>query len=161
MLTLLAQAPTTAPIVPTFTMDDVLSPYIYVFYAAFIVSYAFTPIMRQVALYYGIIDQPDTIRKLHSSSVAYLGGVAVFLGWLAGLAISQFSTVHHPGSSLLHLLLPVHIVIAAFVIVILGLWDDIQKAPPRAKIGVQILAGIALLYGNVGTRSADLLLSPI
>jgi UDP-GlcNAc:undecaprenyl-phosphate GlcNAc-1-phosphate transferase len=162
MLTLLlAQAATTAPVLPTSTADDVLSPYIYVFYAAFLVSFIFTPIMRQVALYYGIIDQPDSIRKLHTSAVAYLGGVAVFLGWLAGLAISQFSSVHREGTPLVHLLLPVPIVLAAFTIVILGLWDDIQKAKPWAKIAIQVLAGLALLKGNVGTRSADLLLSPV
>jgi UDP-GlcNAc:undecaprenyl-phosphate/decaprenyl-phosphate GlcNAc-1-phosphate transferase len=161
MLTLLAQAATTGPVLPSSTADDVLSPYIYVFYAAFLVSFGFTPIMRQIALYYGIIDQPDAIRKLHSSPVAYLGGVAVFLGWLAGLAISQFSTVHREGTPLTHLLLPVPIVLAASTIVILGLWDDIHKAKPWAKIGIQILAGLALLKGNIGTRSADLLLSPV
>ena len=73
---LLAQTTTPGPLVQTLTADDVLSPYIYVFYAAFLVSFIFTPIMRQVALYYGIIDQPDSIRKLHTSPVAYLGGVA-------------------------------------------------------------------------------------
>ena len=103
---MLAQTTTTGPVVQTSTADDVLSPYIYVFYAAFLVSFIFTPIMRQVALYYEIIDQPDSIRKLHSEPVAYLGGVAVFLGWLAGLAISQFSSVHSAGTQLLHLHLP-------------------------------------------------------
>jgi UDP-GlcNAc:undecaprenyl-phosphate GlcNAc-1-phosphate transferase len=61
--------------------DSVLSPHVYVFYVAFLVSFFFTPIMRSVAIYYGIIDQPDQIRKMHSAPVAYLGGVAVFLGW--------------------------------------------------------------------------------
>ena len=162
MLTyMLAQAATTGPVLPTSTADDVLSPYIYVFYAAFLVSFIFTPIMRQVALYYGIIDQPDSIRKLHTAPVAYLGGVAVFLGWLAGLAISQFSTVHREGTPLVHLLLPVPIVLAAFTIVILGLWDDVAKTRPWAKIGVQALAGVALLKGGIGTHTADLVLSPI
>ena len=71
-----------------------MSPYIYVFYVAFIVSFMFTPIMRSVAMYYGIIDQPDNLRKIHSKPVAYLGGVAVFLGWLAGLAFTQFLQTH-------------------------------------------------------------------
>ena len=66
-----------------FSADEVLSPYIYVFYAAFIVSFLFTPIMRAVAIYYGIVDQPDRVRKMHLTPVAYLGGVAIFLGVLA------------------------------------------------------------------------------
>src|SRR5438477_169158 len=65
--------------ITSFTADEVLSPYMYVFYAAFVVAFMFTPIMRAVALYYGIVDQPDKVRKMHSTPVAYLGGVAVFL----------------------------------------------------------------------------------
>ena len=73
MLTL-AQIPT-----QVFSADEVVSPYIYVFYAAFLLAFIFTPIMQTVASYYGIIDEPDNHRKMHSSPVAYLGGVAVFL----------------------------------------------------------------------------------
>ena len=32
-------------------------------------------------------DLPDNVRKMHNTPVAYLGGVAVFLGWLGGLAV--------------------------------------------------------------------------
>src|SRR5438477_12149093 len=77
-----------------FSPDEILAPYIYVFYMAFAVSFVFTPLMRVVALNFGIIDAPDRARKMHSVPVAYLGGVAVFLGWLAGLAISQFLRLH-------------------------------------------------------------------
>ena len=41
--------------------------------------------MRRVAVYYGIVDQPH-VRKMHTRPVAYLGGVAVFLGSKATLA---------------------------------------------------------------------------
>src|SRR5687768_13617699 len=77
-----------------FTADQVLSPYVYVFYAAYIVAFLFTPILRNVAIYYNIIDQPDGLRKMHTVPVAYLGGMAVFLGWLTGLMISQFLPLH-------------------------------------------------------------------
>src|SRR5690349_17611791 len=77
-----------------FTADEVLSPYVYVFYAAFIVSFLFTPVMRAVAITYNIVDNPDRARKMHLLPVAYLGGVAVFLGWLSGLAVSQFLSLH-------------------------------------------------------------------
>src|SRR3954471_21342536 len=78
----------------TMTWDDVLSPYVYVFYVAFTISFLFTPVMRLVALYYGVIDRPDRVRKMHSCPIAYLGGVAVFLGWICGLAVSQFLHLH-------------------------------------------------------------------
>jgi UDP-GlcNAc:undecaprenyl-phosphate/decaprenyl-phosphate GlcNAc-1-phosphate transferase len=159
----LAQVTTTMPsatTAPAVDWDTVLSPHIYVFYAAFLVSFVFTPLMRQVAIYYGIIDQPDRVRKLHSEPVAYLGGVAVFIGWLAGLAMSQ---LHLPadeiGSPNLHVKL--NIVIAAMLIVALGLADDVMRLRPRDKIAGQILAAIILLQGGVGTECLGPLIQPL
>ena len=65
-----------------YSIDEVVPPYMYVFVVAFVVSFLLTPLMRIVARYYGIIDRPDNVRKMHSAPVAYLGGVAVFMGWL-------------------------------------------------------------------------------
>src|SRR6478672_4774786 len=125
----LAQIPT-----QTFTADQVLAPYIYCFYAAFLVTFLFTPIMQTVASHYGIIDEPDLVRKMHTQPVAYLGGVAVFLGWMAALAISQFVKLHRTEPGLLpHLKIPFSIVVGASVIVMLGLWDDVKHINPWMK----------------------------
>ncbi len=148
---------------PTFSVDQVLSPYVYVFYAAFIISFIFTPLMRQVALYFGVIDQPDKKRKLHKTPIAYLGGVAVFLGWLAGMAISQQLQLHRiePGWPTDYLVVKFSIVLGAGVIVILGLWDDIYGISPGLKIAGQILATALLLYDNVGTTCLAPIIQPI
>jgi UDP-GlcNAc:undecaprenyl-phosphate/decaprenyl-phosphate GlcNAc-1-phosphate transferase len=146
---------------PTATVDQVLSPYIYVFYASFIVAYFFTPMMRQVAVYYHVIDRPDANRKMHKEPVAYLGGVAVFLGWMAGLAMSQFVQAHRVDVSLPHLHWPLAIVIGATMVVALGLWDDIHKIKPWMKIVVQVIAALALLHGGIGTHCIDPLMAPL
>ena len=164
--TLLAQVvPTTAATlsgeVRTATADEVLSPYIYVFYAAFLMAYFFTPIMRQIALYYAVVDKPDSVRKLHRSAVAYLGGVAVFLGWLAALATSQFVQANRHDTSVPHLRWPLEILLGAVMIVVLGLWDDLRKTRASVKIGVQILAALVLLHGGIGTHFTAPLLEPI
>jgi UDP-GlcNAc:undecaprenyl-phosphate GlcNAc-1-phosphate transferase len=151
---------TEPPSIPSVTWDAVLSPHVYVFYAAFLVSFVFTPIMRLIAVYYGIIDQPDRVRKLHMSPVAYLGGVAVFMGWVAGLAMSQ---LHLPADEIgsPHLQVKFNIVLGAVVIVALGLWDDVKRLPPRNKIFFQIIAAVILLKGGVGTNCLAPLLDPI
>jgi UDP-GlcNAc:undecaprenyl-phosphate GlcNAc-1-phosphate transferase len=152
---------TSAESIQTLSADAVLSPYVYVFYAAFIVSFLLTPLMRQVALYYKIIDQPDA-RKMHKLPVAYLGGVAVFLGWMVALATSQFVTPHRPiANGATHLVWPVGIVIAGTLIVVLGLYDDIVKANPWAKIVVQVIAGAILFFGHVGSHCTAPMLAPI
>ena len=55
------------------TVDSVLEQYVWVFYGAFLISFVFTPVMRVIASYYHIIDQPDRLRKMHNVPVAYLG----------------------------------------------------------------------------------------
>ena len=133
--------------------DQVLSPYVYVFYASFLIAFVFTPIMRSVAIYYNIVDKPDLVRKLHAQPVAYLGGVAVFLGWLAGLAMTQFITIHHlmPGLEE-RVKIPLQVVSAAFLIVMLGLWDDVKHLSPKMKIAGQLAAGVLLLCAGIGTN---------
>ncbi len=143
------------PILAATSADEVLSPYIYVFYASFLVSFLFTPVMRSVASFFNIIDNPDGQRKMHQTPVAYLGGVAVFLGLLAGLTISQFLTLHRiePGWPQ-HLVIKFSVIVGACVIVLLGLWDDIQKVSPAVKIAGQVFAAMMLLVDGVGTTIA-------
>jgi UDP-GlcNAc:undecaprenyl-phosphate GlcNAc-1-phosphate transferase len=153
----LAQVPTR-----TYTADEVVAPYIHVFYVAFIVSFIFTPTMRRVATYYGIIDEPDQLRKMHSQPVAYLGGIAVFLGWVVALAFSQFLSLHRAEPGLLpHPQVKFSIVVGATAIVMLGLYDDLYRISPRMKIAGQIFAAVCLLIEQVGTRSMDPILTPV
>lgn len=144
-----------------FTLDEVLSPYVYVFYAAFIVAFLLTPVMRLIAIYYGMIDRPDQLRKVHSKPVAYLGGVAVFLGWMAGLAMSQFSYMHTYAPGLDRLYVNFGIVAGATIIVALGLWDDLRKITPRVKIAGQVAAACLLIGAGVGTRTTKYFFDPI
>lgn len=145
-----------------FTVDEVLSPYVYVFYVAFLLSFIFTPVMQQVATYYNIIDQPDLVRKMHARPVAYLGGVAVFLGWVGGMAMSQLLYMHAAAIGLPeHVVLKGSIIAGAFVVVMLGLWDDVASIKPRTKIAGQVFAAVVMLVEGVGTHVAAPLLDPI
>src|SRR5688572_13706376 len=137
--------------------DRILEQYVYVFCAAFLLAFVFTPVMRAVATYYGIIDEPDRLRKMHNVPVAYLGGVAVFLAWLTGLAVSQFRPlpVHEPGLPA-HVTINFSIVAGATIIIVLGLWDDVFKLKPWVKIAGQIAAALFLLSDNIGSRITNI-----
>jgi UDP-GlcNAc:undecaprenyl-phosphate GlcNAc-1-phosphate transferase len=158
MLWMLSQAAS-----PTVTNDDVLSNYMDVFYVSFVVSFIFTPIMRTIAIYYNIIDQPDRVRKLHSQPVAYLGGLAVFLGWLTGVTVSQYLMLHRidPGRPTNHPKVQFGIVLGALIIVTLGLWDDVLKVRPKIKIIWQVTAAICLLGDGIGARCGQSLVQPL
>ena len=154
------------PVSPT-SADEVLSPYVYVFYVSFLLTFIFTPLMRTVAIHFGIIDQPDKLRKVHTASVAYLGGVAVFLGWLGGLAVSETLRLHRidPGwptdaVGIAHPIIRFGLVVGALVIVMLGLWDDIYKLKPWMKIVGQVCAAFFLLWDGIGVDFMGHFLEP-
>lgn len=158
----LGQIPTSV-----FSADQVVGPYIYVFYAAFILAFILTPIMRAVAMYYGIIDHPDKLRKIHKLPVAYLGGVAVFVAWLGGLTVSEMLHLHRvdPGwptdaMGVAHPIIRFGIVVGALMIALLGLWDDVYKLDPWMKIGGQICAAMFLLWDGIGVDCLRPILTP-
>jgi UDP-GlcNAc:undecaprenyl-phosphate GlcNAc-1-phosphate transferase len=134
-----------------------------VFYIAFIVTFLMTPLMRKVAIHYGIVDEPDQARKMHKTPVAYLGGVALFLGWVCGIAVAQYLRLHRiqPGWPTPFPIVKFSVVIGAIVIVILGLWDDILKLSPRVKIAGQVLAAMFLLVDGVGVEVTRPILQPL
>lgn len=145
----------------TFTFDAVLSPYVYVFYVAFLIAWAFTPIMRSVAVYWGVVDRPDALRKMHAQPVAYLGGVAVFLGWIAGLAASQYLLLHRPITGQDHVIVNPAIIGGACIIVALGLWDDLRKISPWVKIMGQVVAAVVILASGVGADITERFIEPV
>ena len=152
------------------TWTDVFNGYASVVVVAFLTTLLATPLMRRLAISNGIVDHPNDARKIHRMPVAYLGGVAVFLGIMAGILVSYVgarmegvirfhATEHltiwgHPH------LVPPWIVLGIFVIMLIGLIDDVAGISPRLKVGGQLFAAAALAYGQVGVNVAKGLLSP-
>lgn len=132
-----------------------LTPYLGVFAVAFIVSVGVTPVMRALALNNGVIDLPDLKRKNHALPVAYLGGVAIFIGWLCGVlssyVVTPEMTIAADGSARRMLQsFPLSILIGAGVITITGVFDDVYHIPARVKIGGQLFAAAALTWDRIG-----------
>src|SRR3954470_3326547 len=115
----------------------VLQPYIPVFYASFLTTLVLTPLMRQMAHRHGVVDDPDNKRKVHSQPIAYLGGISIFLGWLAGVTLSVFLKTHNTESTVQ---IPVGVLAGAFCAVFFGLMDDIYSLSPKMKLLGQLLA---------------------
>ncbi len=103
---------------------------------------------------------PDFKRKAHLEPIAYLGGIAVFLGWIAGVIISIHFTSHTElvsshAPSLLHSPYT-NLIIGAFIIMIVGVIDDIKGISPRIKIGGQLIAAALLANIKTGTDAHTL-----
>ena len=139
----------------TIEVLPVITPYLGVFAVALGVSLLMTPLMRWLAMRNGVVDKPDLVRKKHARPIAYLGGAAVFLAWLAGMAVCYFIEPHDPRSvemGLVHVTFPISLVIGALVITLTGLVDDVFGISPRVKMGGQLFAAAALAHNDVGTE---------
>lgn len=140
------------------TANSVINDYLIVFMVAFVVTLLITPIVRRIALRAKIVDWPDQGRKAHREPVAYLGGVAVFAGLLAGVMTSYVTVLYHPSLATV----PLNIVIAMAIIMFSGLFDDIFHWDPNLKIGFQFTAAAVLaLDEQIGGRVAAGLLQPV
>lgn len=136
----------------------VLDSYIYVFLAAFLVTLLLTPLVRRMAIAGGIIDHPDAARKAHPYPVAYLGGLAVFGGLIAAVALS-FIII--PPDVAAFRQVPMAIIIGMVAIAFTGFADDVWGWDPRLKIMGQLIAAAALAIEEVGVRVAAGLLVPL
>ncbi len=161
---------------PTQLMDDtplgVLQGYIGVFVIAFLVTVLATPIIRRLAIANGIVDHPNEARKQHKMPIAYLGGIAVYVGIMAGIVYSYFAesvpgliNYHEIGTENLQdgvfvNQVPPWIALGMTIIVVVGLIDDISGIPARVKLGGQLMAGAALAIGDVGVNVAEGVLRP-
>lgn len=146
--------------------------YVGVLIVSFLVSLIATPIMRRLALANGVIDHPSDPRKVHKIPIAYLGGVAVFLGIMAGIFFSFVgaraggvmdfhATNHLDPDTHLHQPVPWSILLGMTVIVVVGVIDDVAHISPRVKIGGQLFAAACLAVDTVGVRVAAGLAVPL
>lgn len=142
-----------------------------VFFVAFVVTLFATPLMRRLAVANGVIDRPNEARKVHRIPVAYLGGVALFLGIMGGIFYSylaakfpvlmSFHATAHVNDSGHAFPVPLSVLLGLTVIMLIGLFDDVTGIIPRVKVGGQLLAAAALAIDDVGVRVAAGLLQPL
>jgi UDP-GlcNAc:undecaprenyl-phosphate GlcNAc-1-phosphate transferase len=119
--------------------------YLRVFLASALTVAILTPLVRRVAMRVGAIDHPSD-RKVHPRPTPTMGGVGILLGVLAGFAaawsVPAFRPLFADSTELTGTL------IAAVVISIVGLIDDLRPVSAPAKIAGQVLAaGLLILSG--------------
>ncbi len=136
---------------------EMLNVFAPVFIAGFLITLAATPVVRRLAFIVGVVDTPDAHRKHHKAPVAYLGGLAVFMGFMAAMFVS-FIAIDGEASDLASV--PPSILIGATAIALTGLADDIWKWDARLKIAGQLVAAAALAYSDIGIGAVTGFLQP-
>lgn len=99
-----------------------------------------TPVVRSFALTHGIMDKPDKAgRKIHKEPVAYLGGVAIFVGFVATVLLLE------PLSRQLAAL-----IMGGSILVVVGVVDDVRGLDAMTKLIWQFVAAGVALAGGIG-----------
>ena len=96
--------------------------YVLTFLVALMLAWWATPLARNAALRYNIVDIPDGKLKDHTQPTPYLGGIVVYIAFLLTLAITFGFTEKILG-----------ITLAGSILVIIGLFDDMQAVRFRFK----------------------------
>jgi UDP-GlcNAc:undecaprenyl-phosphate GlcNAc-1-phosphate transferase len=108
------------------------------FILAYLLARVGTPMAREAALRFGVVDAPDGRLKNHQAPVAYLGGLAVFTSFLLSIGMT-FEFDHE----LLAMLL------ASTIVTAIGLIDDFGVLTPKPKVIGQVVAVFVLLKAGV------------
>jgi UDP-GlcNAc:undecaprenyl-phosphate GlcNAc-1-phosphate transferase len=130
-----------------------LDKYILVFLVGLTVTYLLTPVVRSVAIRFGVVDLPDA-RRPHKRPTARGGGVAVVLGvQVACLVAVLFPWPKVTGA--LDFGWWEKFALASLVLLVVGVVDDVRGMKPWIKLGGQVAA--ALLMWFSGTHFGQLL----
>lgn len=117
----------------------VIGTIIAAFAVAAVLSYFFTPPVKNFAHKVGAIDVPKDARRMHKKPIPRLGGLAIYGGFLCSILI--FGQLDE---TMLCVLL------GAAIIVALGIFDDVLALGAKLKFVVQIVAAaIPVCIGNL------------
>jgi UDP-GlcNAc:undecaprenyl-phosphate GlcNAc-1-phosphate transferase len=117
---------------------SLLVKYILTFVVSFFLALWATPLARSAAMRYNIVDQPDGRLKDHETPTPYLGGIVVYISFLLSLAITFDFNEKVLG-----------ITLAGSLLVIVGLFDDMQAVTPGIKFLGQLVAILVLVKSGI------------
>lgn len=116
-----------------------MTPYLLMAASALVLALSGTPVMRLVALRFGVIDKPAA-RKIHHNPVPMLGGAAIYIAFIVVLFLFGDRRYIHE---------VIGIFIGATLMSLVGVVDDRWGLGSYIKLGGQLLAATILIYSGV------------
>ena len=107
-----------------------------VFGLALVVALVLTPVMRKLALRTGFVDRP-VARSMHTEPKPYLGGVAIYIAFVAAVLLGGAWQDHRI----------MGILVGGGLTLLLGIVDDKVRLNARVKLLGQIVTAAVLVYG--------------
>jgi len=114
----------------------IFPPYLIIF----IITITSILFLRSLAFRFGLLDAPND-RKTHYGSVPLVGGIAMFIGIVCGLLISNILILDENYKFL---------ILSSFILIIVGVVDDYHNISHKIRFFFQIISAlIIILFGEV------------
>ncbi|MFW6034639.1 MAG: glycosyltransferase family 4 protein [Halothermotrichaceae bacterium] len=114
-----------------------MQTYIIAFIISLVVTLICTPLIKKLALCIDAVDKPGN-RRINKNAVPTIGGIAIYIGFLAGVIFLV------PLNNIL-----TGIILGGTVILFVGIIDDLYELSPPIKLAGQIGAASILLYYGI------------
>jgi UDP-GlcNAc:undecaprenyl-phosphate/decaprenyl-phosphate GlcNAc-1-phosphate transferase len=101
---------------------------------AFVVGGAATLLLARAAEALRLVDHPGG-RKEHARPVPLVGGLAIFIAFLAATCVGGVAAS------------AAYFVFALSIVIAVGVWDDVAEISPRVKFPIQIVASSLMIWG--------------
>jgi UDP-GlcNAc:undecaprenyl-phosphate GlcNAc-1-phosphate transferase len=132
--------------------------YLITFVIALILALFLTPLNRLFSRKVGAIVMPHD-RKIHERPTPTMGGIAMFVAVLLSLLACKIlvatmeAGVPRGLREALSSLELLGILLSSFLILLLGVWDDLRELSPLAKLTGQVVAVLVMISFGVEIRS--------
>jgi UDP-GlcNAc:undecaprenyl-phosphate GlcNAc-1-phosphate transferase len=114
-------------------------PFVLVFVVAFVLALSLTPLAQRLGQHYGFVVAPGGRRK-HAGTKSRLGGLALFVAFVATAVLAQFLPVERQDPKELTRL--VGLLLGSTFIFLMGVWDDKKELSPAPQIIAQLIASL-------------------
>ncbi|MEK6460028.1 MraY family glycosyltransferase [Heyndrickxia faecalis] len=113
-------------------------------FICFMLTILLTPLIKKLAIRIGAVDKPNQ-RKVHMKVMPRLGGLAIYISFIAGVLLLQPDSPHS---------LP--ILLGSLIIVLTGIIDDIRELSPRVKLMGQLAAALVVILSGIHVEFINL-----
>jgi UDP-GlcNAc:undecaprenyl-phosphate GlcNAc-1-phosphate transferase len=124
-------------------------------FVSFALSLFLTPLVRNLAWRHGIVDQPDQQRKIHSSPVPRLGGVAIFAAVIGAYGLLLIVRLTSGAIVWADLPLVLRLLPALAIVFGIGLIDDMVGTRPWVRLAAETIAAIFAWLGGIQVQAIN------
>lgn len=132
--------------------------YLLIFALAFIGCVFATPVVTRLASWTGAIDRPDQFRRIHKGAIPRMGGLAIAIGLIVSLLplltggyLQDWNLFAETWTG------QWSVILAAAIILLVGVIDDSRGIGPRVKLLGQTAAVLVLFAGGIRIEKIALL----